>query len=426
MNDITGHHRPTFSLILRLLIFTIGVGFSFLEISLLLLLLAGSLLFPAGNALAEVYPLLNAAVMIVVVGCLMAPGLVFSLFEAFHSNIHSPVKRFSNRLTFPNLLFVVWLVMMGAAFLLLRFLPAAQWLLPFLQIPAILIPIFWLYRISTRSMESTQTKRNWTLLGLNLGLQPVVVVVLELGALLAMSIIGIILISMQPGLVNTITHQLEQLALTDFNIETIDRILTPYLEKPAVLFTILVFIAGIVPLLEELVKPILVLRWFKKPLSPSQGFLIGLIGGSAFALWESMSALGNTTADTWFFVVIARYGTSILHMSTAALMGWAWMKSFRDHRFSRTAGIYLLVVALHGGWNFFTMLQAFTEFSVTTNRFPLNLAPIAPIVMVTIVLLGLGVLLFGGNRIVREQKDSCNTVDPALASPENKSESPLS
>jgi hypothetical protein len=255
------------------------------------------------------------------------------------------------------------------------------------------------------------------LLGINLALQPLIVIFLELLALVAMGTIVIIAISMQPGLIDTITHQLEQLALTEFNQATIDRILTPYLEQPAVLLVVLAFVAGIVPLLEELVKPILVLRWFQKPISPSQGFLIGLIGGSAFAIWESMSALGNITADSWFFVVIARYGTSILHMSTAAIMGWAWMKSFKDQSFIRIAGVYLLVVALHGGWNFFTMLQAFSEFQVASTRFPMNLAPLAPFVMITIVLLGLGILLVGGNRIIQQDNEkhlSINTTNPTV------------
>ncbi|NSW53029.1 MAG: PrsW family intramembrane metalloprotease [Anaerolineae bacterium] len=419
MNRETGNNKPTFSLITRLLVFSIGVGFTLLEVFLLLLLVAGSLFsgFAGQNLATDLYPLINATVMIVLVGCLLLPGLVFSLLEAFRVPHKFPFKRFANRMIFPNLLLVVWMILMGATFLLLRTVPGVQWLLPLLQIPVILIPIFWLYRLATRTMDDSEPIRNWNLLGLNLGLQPILVILLELAALGIVMAAGVAWLATQPDLLESLTHQMEQLAQTNFNMETADRILSPYLEKPLVMYTILFFIAGLVPLLEELIKPILVMRWMKKPLSESQGFLIGLLGGSAFALWENFSALGNITADSWFFVVIARYGTSILHMSTAALLGWALMKSFHDHRYIRAAGAYLVVVALHGAWNFFTMLQAFSTFSVATVRFPMTLTPVAPFAMVALVLIGIAILLQGGRRAVSGIKETSS--QPGSAAEQN-------
>jgi hypothetical protein len=75
------------------------------------------------------------------------------------------------------------------------------------------------------------------------------------------------------------------------------------------------------------------------------------------------------------------------------------------------------VVALHGAWNFFTMLQAFSTFSVATVRFPMTLTPVAPFAMVAIVLIGIAILLQGGRRAVSGIKETSS--QPGSAAEQN-------
>jgi len=399
MNQVQSPQPVTFSLVTRLVVFTIGIAFTLLEVGLLFILLASTAMTGTQEGLAQIYPLLNVLSMTIIVGILFIPGFFICIQELFHLKPILRLPNISNRMVLPNLLLLGWLFLMGGVYLLLQNFDAAQWLLPLLQVPAILIPIFWLYRISTRNLHNEKGQRSWTLLGLNLGLQPIIVILIELGLLLVIGVGAGIYLSTQPQLLEELTHQFEQLTLSNFDPQLLETMAGEYVTRPLVVFVTLFYIAGLVPLIEELIKPFLVWRWLKKPLSPSQGFLIGLIGGSAFALWENLSALNNIAAGSWFFVVIARYGTSILHMATAALMGWALMCSFNNRKILRSVAVYFSVVLIHGAWNFFTLIQALAVYNTEPRQFPLNLAPLAPYMMVGIVLFCLAVLLVGSSLI---------------------------
>ncbi len=103
----------------------------------------------------------------------------------------------------------------------------------------------------------------------------------------------------------------------------------PYLSNPAVIATILSYIALIVPLIEELLKPLAVWIFATKIESPAQGFAMGVLCGAAFALIESLNASADGTA-TWPFIVGIRAGTGLLHMTTSGLVGWGIVSAVRE------------------------------------------------------------------------------------------------
>ena len=98
--------------------------------------------------------------------------------------------------------------------------------------------------------------------------------------------------------------------------------LETYLMQPSTLYIALLFGALIVPLLEELFKPIGVWLLVGRKPSPAQGFAAGLLSGAGYALFENFS-LGASAGEDWAMVVVARIGTSLIHIVTAGLMGWA-------------------------------------------------------------------------------------------------------
>jgi hypothetical protein len=58
----------------------------------------------------------------------------------------------------------------------------------------------------------------------------------------------------------------------------------------------------------------------------------------------------------WAFAVTARAGTSLLHMFTAAVSGWALVLAWREGRYLRLVLSYLAVMAIHGLWNGLSLL----------------------------------------------------------------------
>lgn len=408
MNSQLPHPRITFFVIARIFILTLGVLFSTFGVIIMFGTGFFSSMIPEIASIQETGVLINSGFTLLTMTMLMLPGLILSILYLFKSPAQVKISRKST-MFLPNLLLVGWMLLMTGTYFIAQNAGISRWLLPIIQIPAVLIPIFWLYRLSIRKQTPRTPERNWSLLGLNLTLQPILVVVLELLFLVIILFFAGLWISQRPELVEELTTQYNQLIATNLNPNTVNRIIEPYLNNPVILFTILFFISGLVPISEELVKSILVWRWLKNPLTPGEGFLIGLIGGSAFTLWENFNALTNVASASWFYVVVARYGTSIIHMSTAALLGWALMKTFKDRQYWRTGLAYFTVICIHGLWNFATMLEVLSEFQINIDQFPIQLASISPYVLVFLLMVGL-MILVGGSFTLFGEKALSNSV----------------
>ncbi|MCD6475598.1 MAG: PrsW family intramembrane metalloprotease [Anaerolineaceae bacterium] len=408
MNSQLPHPRITFFVIARIFILTLGVLFSTFGVIIMFGTGFFSSMIPEIASIQETGVLINSGFTLLTMTMLMLPGLILSILYIFKSPAQVKISRKST-MFLPNLLLVGWMLLMTGTYFIAQNAGISRWLLPIIQIPAVLIPIFWLYRLSIRKQTPRTPERNWSLLGLNLTLQPILVVVLELLFLVIILFFAGLWISQRPELVEELTIQYNQLIATNLNPNTVNRIIEPYLKNPVILFTILFFISGLVPISEELVKSILVWRWLKNPLTPGEGFLIGLIGGSAFTLWENFNALTNVASASWFYVVVARYGTSIIHMSTAALLGWALMKTFKDRQYWRTGLAYFTVICIHGLWNFATMLEVLSEFQINIDQFPIQLASISPYVLVFLLMVGL-MILVGGSFTLFGEKALSNSV----------------
>jgi RsiW-degrading membrane proteinase PrsW (M82 family) len=135
------------------------------------------------------------------------------------------------------------------------------------------------------------------------------------------------------------------------------------INSPAVIFSVIIFGAVIVPLIEELIKPVGVWLLAGRRLTPAEGFAIGALSGAGYALVESLF-LGSGGQE-WAFVVLARLGTSAVHILTAGLMGWALVTAWTQSRYIRLAAIYLLAVLIHGLWNGLTIASVFANMSQT-------------------------------------------------------------
>jgi RsiW-degrading membrane proteinase PrsW (M82 family) len=179
------------------------------------------------------------------------------------------------------------------------------------------------------------------------------------------------------------------------NTSSIDQILTviaPYLMNPVVIILMLLVVSVFIPLVEEAAKPIGIWLLRKRPPTPREGFVLGVISGAGFALLESL--LAATSSDgSWGVAFLARVGGGVMHILNTGLMGWAIASFWKQHRLGRLARTYGLVVLLHGSWNALTVLTVVGGLRVLTSPSQVDLLG-GGLVLVSI--LGLGALAVGG------------------------------
>ncbi|WP_448596066.1 PrsW family glutamic-type intramembrane protease [Thermoflexus hugenholtzii] len=160
------------------------------------------------------------------------------------------------------------------------------------------------------------------------------------------------------------------------------------LGDPWVWAALLIGGAGLVPLIEELVKP---LPAFLRARAPTaEGILYGALGGAGFAIAENL--LNWTLGAPWALTALGRLGASALHVFNSALMGWAW-GMLRQGRPGAGLGAYLLVVLLHSLWNAGALLLGIGFLTPLPDRVRVLIAPPVLIGMGAVglaVLIGLG------------------------------------
>ena len=223
-------------------------------------------------------------------------------------------------------------------------------MLPVLTILVIVPPIWLLFGVGTNGIKLGPRWRIFGMLGLSLTIGPFIMIVLELVLLLSIIIIGAIVVAVQqPALFQEILH-LAKIMKQETDSETILKLFAPYISNPFVIATAFGYIALIVPLIEELFKPLAVWIFAKKIETPAQGFAMGLLSGAAFALIESLNASGDGSSS-WPVIVNIRAVTSLLHITASGLVGWGIVSAFQEKRIMRFFSAYFCAVAIHGIWN---------------------------------------------------------------------------
>ena len=225
-----------------------------------------------------------------------------------------------------------------------------NWLvLPLLTVPAVILPIWTLMGLAARGLSLGTRWRTWGAFGISLTVTPFVLFMLETVVLIVIVVIAIIIVAANPDWAAEFEKLSSQFAFIDPQSEAGVRLLIPYLSKPMVVIPATIFIAIIVPLMEELLKPLAVWALAWKLDSAAQGFAFGALSGAGFAIWETFNVSGQTAE--WSAVLFTRIGTGLLHITTSALMGSAIFLAIREKRYLRLFGTYLLAVLLHGLWN---------------------------------------------------------------------------
>ncbi len=231
-------------------------------------------------------------------------------------------------------------------------------LLPLLTLPAVFLPIVVLFGLGSRSISLGPRWRAWNVLGISMTLVPFLTLILEAMAILFVLGLVVFYISSQPALLAQVERLSTQIYTIGQDPEALIGLVAPLLLRPGIMAISLLFFSVLVPMMEELVKPLAVWLFGNQISTPAQGFALGALCGAAFALLETFGV--SAQSEDWSTLLLTRLGTDILHVTTSALMGAAIVYAIRERRYLRLLGTYLLCVSLHGLWNGLAILFTFS------------------------------------------------------------------
>lgn len=308
----------------------------------------------------------------------------------------------------------LWAVLPPAVVLSILFgglitLAELQWLnwliLPILTIIIIVAPIWLLFGIASKGIELGPRWQFFSIFSLSMTIAPVIMIVLELVVLVSIIVAGSVYIAMtQPALISEL-QAMTDLINDGMSEDAMLSMIVPYITNPLVLAAGIGYIAIIVPLIEELLKPLAVWLFARKLESPAQGFALGVLSGAAFALVESLNASADGTM-TWAVIVSVRTGTSVLHMMTSGLVGWGIASAFGEKRIGRFFAAYISAFLIHGIWNAAAAGTGVATLGEMIGK-PEWVFNFAPALVCGLLVLGIGVvaLLVAANRKLRTQSN---------------------
>ncbi|NWF65329.1 MAG: PrsW family intramembrane metalloprotease [Chloroflexi bacterium] len=281
----------------------------------------------------------------------------------------------------------------------------APWLnliiLPTATLLVIVAPIWLLFGVAANRIELGPRWRFFTILSLGITIGPFLMIVIEIILILIIAAIGVVYVSVaEPEIMRELRTLVDMLNTTTDESALIS-ILTPYITNPTVIAIGLGYVAVIVPLIEELLKPLAVWFFARQISSPAQGFALGVLSGAAFALLESLNA-SSDGSGTWAVIVTARTGTSLLHMLTSGLVGWGITSTFAKRRIGKFFAAYFSAFLIHGIWNAAAGGIGIAALGESVGR-PEWVFHYAPAFLGGLIVLAIGVtvILFAANRELR-------------------------
>lgn len=280
--------------------------------------------------------------------------------------------------------------------------PSSSILLPPIHFLAVFIPTAWILFLALHRLPAGSSQRFWGIFDIGITLIPLLIMVCEVLALIALGFILIGVLISQPELLKQLSEMAEQ-ARTAGSPDDLKILVNEYMKNPYLISLTVFYIALVVPVIEEAIKPLGVWFLFGRRLSPAAGFAAGTLSGAGYGLVENLLLSGNS--QEWGVVVLARIGTTAVHILTAGLMGWAIVQIWSKKRVLPLLFAFTAAVVIHGAWNGLTVLSAFHSggflegFSATFNGLPV-LGAAAPIAL-SLLASGCFLLLLVINRKLR-------------------------
>jgi len=304
--------------------------------------------------------MINLVVISSLVALVLLPSAIFAVIRLMGKPV--PQWRLAHESTWANIgiVLVPVLIVSGIFVSMNRYISFI--LLPLLQIGIVILPLIWLLVTTRRNLSLSSSQHNWGLATFSLTVTVPFIIFTEAVIVLVLVVAGVMYLkTWNPGLTQEFSVTLNRLMSSGGDNEAILRIIRPYFSQPIVLYSVFAVMAGLIPLMEELLKPLALWFFASRPLTPKEGFLGGMICGAAFALFESLGSLVSIEAVSWASVAIGRIGTGILHVTASGLVGWGMAKAWSEGRIGMLAGAYIAAFGLHSLWNLSALMTGFRE-----------------------------------------------------------------
>jgi hypothetical protein len=323
--------------------------------------------------------------------------LVIASVISFMKFLNKPAADTPVSLSFSNSQILVGIIGSGLALWIgsqIQDVDSLNWIiLPFLTIPAVALPIWTILGMGTRNTSPNSSWRTWGVFGISMTLVPFILIVLEIFIALGVFIVILAYVVAQPDLMAELQRLSTQFIYIDPESSEALELLAPFLTRPGTIMTVLIYFSILIPLVEELFKPLGVWMLAGKLNTSSQGFVFGALSGAGYALVETINVSGQV--GEWGSLLFTRIGTGLLHITTSAIMGAAIVMAWRERRYLRLLGTYLLAVLLHGLWNAAAVTYGFSTLTGTfeqTSRFD-TLQTISIVSMIVLVITFMVILL---------------------------------
>ena len=315
-----------------------------------------------------------------------------------------PALSASTQRIIQSALFVLWIISILGVILISRY-QALNLLTSLLVIPLVLAPILFFLWIGARGLSLGNQPRAWGAVAFNFSIMMPVVLTAELILFFFIFIIIVVWLTGQPELLSQLMNFGEQFSTGAMDPLEVEQLLTDLFGRPVFLNGSILLIAVLVPLIEEFFKPMAM--WFLagKRLTPSQGFVGGLIAGACFAMLESLGAVGIPADSEWLILLFGRTGTGLLHVTLSGLVGWGFASAFYNQQWGRAILAYLGAVSIHGLWNFFALLSGIVPImpmSEEMGNLPVILGQMGVFVLVALFGINL-IILFSMNQRLQRQ-----------------------
>ena len=292
---------------------------------------------------------------------------------------------------------------------------AVAWLfLPSFHLLAIGIPTAWMLYLAIHKLPKGSAQRMWGVFDSGLTLAPFLIMLFEVLLAAGFVILFVIYLAIRPELAERLQElsvQLRDAGSPDAAI----KLLGPVLAHPLVIASVILFGAVLVPMVEEIFKPIGVWLLVGRKMTPAAGFAAGALSGAGYGFIESLVL--TSSGQGWSALVLARIGTSSVHILTSALTGWALVQAWQRRRFLRLGLAYLCAIMIHGLWNGLTLLYSYQILESAEGlplRIPLigafgSVAPFALILLASGCFFG----LIAANRALRRSAEKAKAeVEP--------------
>lgn len=377
-------------------------GFLFYLLAIVLLLVLMTAFQPGNTVIALNIENIRVNIWVMAfLACLIIPSIIYAI-RRLRGIETGPVLIDNRKFLWAVGWMVVWV---GVIYLGNHYYSQTQpaFLTAFLNVVTISLPVFFWVSLGGFRLKIHSVQRAWGVFTLTQLISMMATVFVE-----ALLFIGVVIaagawLSQQAEFLPYLSILQSQGSLSEQNIQSLVYASLPLIQTPILYAGIAVGVCLLVPMIEELFKPLAVWFFAGKGISPSEGFFIGMVCGGAFALVESLMMMSMSSGDLWITAVFARAGAGLLHVITAGLSGWALSKSWQDGKYWRVALVYLGVILMHGLWNFFALLMGLNNFVIPVDSALIAaLIPASRWILGGIILAEITLMFFVNRRLQKE------------------------